>query len=111
MALWGESFASFDSRSAGKDASERVRLSTYINIKDFRDGHRIHPTRIDGHKHSLRNRLARPAPATTDAEANNHPDPHQPLQYSLKCFELAVREILGAVGYWARPQRGCKSGV
>jgi hypothetical protein len=26
--------------------SERVRLSTYI--KELRDGHRMHPTRIDG---------------------------------------------------------------
>src|SRR5258707_11731912 len=109
MALWGESFASFDSRSAGKDASERVRLSTYI--KELRDGHRIHPTRIDGHQHSLRNWRARPAPATTDAEANNHPDPHRPLQYSLNGLGLAVREILGEVGFRELMQRGAKSGV
>ena len=49
----------------------------------------IAPNPIDGDQNSLRNRRARPATATTDAEANNHPDPHRPLQYSLKGLGLA----------------------
>ncbi len=51
------------------------------------------------------------APATTDAEANNHPDPHRPLQYSLNGLGLTVREILGEVGFRELMQRRAKSGV
>jgi hypothetical protein len=51
------------------------------------------------------------APATTDAEANNHPDPPRPLQYSLNRLGLAVRKILGEVGFRELMQRGANSGV
>jgi hypothetical protein len=54
---------------------------------------------------------ARPAPVPIDAEANNHTDPHRPSQYSLNGLGLAVREILGEVGFRELMQRGANSGV
>jgi len=38
-------------------------------------------------------------------------DPHRPLQYSLNGLGLAVREILGEVGFGELMQRGAKGGV
>ena len=40
-----------------------------------------------------------------------HSDPHRPLQYSLNGLGLAVREILGEVGFRELMQRGAKGGV
>ena len=40
-----------------------------------------------------------------------HPDPHRPLQCSLNGLGLAVREILGEVGFRELMQRGAKGGV
>jgi len=38
-------------------------------------------------------------------------DPHRPLQYSLNGLGLAVREILGEVGFGELMQRGAKGGA
>jgi len=52
----------------------------------------------------------RPAPATTDAEANNTLIRIGRCS-SLNGLGLAVREILGEVGFRELMQRGAKSGV
>jgi hypothetical protein len=55
----------------------------------------------------------KPAPATTDAEANNHPDPHRPLQYST--YRLGASGTRDTVGsripraHAARCQQRCLS--
>jgi hypothetical protein len=41
----------------------------------------------------------------------NPRDPHRPLQYSLNGLGLAVREMLGKVGFRELMQRGANSGV
>ncbi len=56
-------------------------------------------------------RCKRQTNAEPNAEANNHPDPRRPSQYSLNGLRLAVREILGEVGLRELMQRGAKSGV